>query len=83
MFLALGCLGQVISGVACLPSWLGYQLRLRWPSGSAPHTGVTVTYSVRVSDSAFDYSRVTSVSYVFYIMPTFRCGWLGLRSPCC
>ena len=66
MFLALGCLGQIISGVACLPSWLGYQLRLRWPSWSAPHTGVTGTYSVSVSDSAFDYSRVTSVSYVFF-----------------
>ena len=74
MFLALGCPGQVISGMSCLPSWLGYQLRLRWPSWSSPHSGVTGPYSVSVTDSAFDYSRVD-------IMPTLRCGWLGLHSP--
>ena len=65
MFLALGCPGQVISGMSCLPSWLGYQLRLRWPNWCAPHSGVTGPYSVSVTDSAFDYSRVASVSYIY------------------
>ena len=63
MLLALGCPGQVICGMSCLPSWLGYQFRLRWPSWSAPHSGVTGPYSVSVTDSAFDYSRIASVSY--------------------
>ena len=65
MFLALGCPGQVISGMSCLPSWLGYQLRLRWPSWSAPHSGVTVTYSVCIGGAGIDYSSVTSILYTY------------------
>ena len=44
----------------------------RASSRQALHGGVTVTYSVCVSGSGIDYSRVTSVSFsysVFYIMP--------------